>query len=63
MVYEVRDGHDLIASSAKRGTALLLAREWLRDPAQTMRGARTCVVQIRDDDGRLSGDHIVALAR
>ena len=61
MIYEVHGEHALVASSSDPATALLLAREWLREAQQSAAGTHTCVVQIRRD-GDLVGEHIVALA-
>ena len=61
MIYEVHGEHTLVASTSDAGVALLLAREWLRDPEHTTGGTHTCVVQVRRDD-ELVGEHIVALA-
>ena len=61
MNYEVHGEDTLVASTGDPATALLLAREWLREPEQSTGGTHTCVVQIRRD-GELVGEHIVALA-
>ena len=61
VLYEVHGDNVLIASTSDAATALLLAREWLREPDQVAFGRHTCVVQIRRD-GELVGEHIVALA-
>ena len=61
MIYEVHGEHSLVASTSDAAKALMLAREWLREPERTESGTHTCVVQIRQD-GELVGEHIVALA-
>ena len=61
VAYEVHGEHALVASTSDPATALLLAREWLRESEQVESGTHTCVVQIRRDGG-LVGEHIVALA-
>lgn len=63
MTFEVRGDQGLIASCSDRAVALLLAREWLRESTQREPGTRTCVVQIRDRQNRLVGEHVVALSR
>ena len=59
--YEVYCGRALLASTSDAATALVLAREWLREPQQAASGTYTCLVQIRCGD-ELVGEHIVALA-
>ena len=61
MIYELYGEHALVASTSDAATALLLAREWLRDAEQAASATHTCVVQIRRDDD-VVGEHIVALA-
>jgi hypothetical protein len=61
VTYELYGEHALVACTSDAGTALVLAREWLREPEQAASGTHTCVVQIRRDD-ELVGQHIVALA-
>jgi len=61
-MFEVHGDAGLVASCSKRETALLLAREWLREPAQRDTGAHTCVVQRRDSGGRVVEDHVIALS-
>ena len=61
MLYELHGGNGLVASTSDAPTALLLAREWLREPDRAASGTHTCVVQIRRD-GELVGEHVVALA-
>lgn len=61
MIFDIRDQDGLVASCSDRATALLLARQWLREPAQQHAGTHTCVLQIRDDENHLLADHIVAL--
>jgi hypothetical protein len=61
VIYEVHGEPTLVASTSNAATALLLAREWLREPEQAESGTHTCVVQIRRG-GELVGEHIVALA-
>ena len=61
MIYELYGAHALVASTSDAATALLLAREWLREPEQSGSGTHTCVVHIRQN-GALVGEHIVALA-
>ena len=61
LAYEIHDDHALVASTSDPASALLLAREWLREHEQAATGNHTCVVQIRRD-GELIGEHIVALA-
>ncbi len=60
MTYEVYGGRGLVASTSDAATALLFAREWLREPEQAAAETHTCVVQVRRDD-ELVGEHIVAL--
>ncbi|MCA1679058.1 MAG: hypothetical protein LC790_23575 [Actinobacteria bacterium] len=62
MVFEVHGDAGLVASCSDRETALLLARQWLRDPAQRDAGAHTCVVQRRDCGDRVVEDHVIALS-
>jgi hypothetical protein len=59
--YEVYGARALLASTSDAATALVLAREWLREPQQAGSGRYTCVVQIRCGD-ELVREHIVALA-
>jgi len=61
LVYEIHGEHALVAFTSDPATALLLAREGLREPEKAAAGTHTCVVQIRRD-GELIGEHIVALA-
>lgn len=61
MIFDIRDHSGLVASCSDRATALLLARQWLREPAQRHAGTHTCVLQIRDGENHLLADHIVAL--
>lgn len=62
MIFEVRDGSGLIASGGDCASAPLLAREWLREPAQRHAGTHTCVLQTRDAESRVIADHIIALS-
>jgi len=59
--YEVYGARAFVATTSDAATALVLAREWLREPEQAASGTYTCVVQIRCGD-ELVGEHIVALA-
>jgi len=61
VAYEVHGERLLVASTCDPATALLVAREWLRESEQADSGTHTCVVQIRRD-GDLVAEHIVALA-
>jgi hypothetical protein len=61
VIYELYGEQVLVASTSDAATALLIAREWLRDPEQAMTGTHTCVVQLRHED-ELVGEHILALA-
>ena len=60
MAYDVHGEHAMVASTSDPATALLVAREWLREPGRAESGKHTCVVQIRRLGG-LVGEHIVAL--
>jgi len=60
LAYEIHGDRALVASTSDATTALVLAREWLREPGQVTSNTHTCVVQIRRD-GELVGEHIVAL--
>jgi hypothetical protein len=62
MNFELHSDDGILACCGRCETALWLARAWLQDAAQQSAGVQTCVVQIRDDGGRLLGDHIVALS-
>lgn len=62
MLVEVRGDGGLVVSCSEHATALLLAREWLRQAAQRGSGAHTCVLQIRDETHRLLADHIISLS-
>ena len=62
MEFEVRGDSGLLASCSDASSALMLAREWLCDAAERTAGVHTCVVQIRDGQGRLVGEHVVALS-
>ncbi|MCA1678235.1 MAG: hypothetical protein LC790_05115 [Actinobacteria bacterium] len=62
MVFEVHGDAGLVASCSERETALLLARQWLRERAQRDAGAHTCVVQRRDSAGRVVEDRVIALS-
>jgi hypothetical protein len=61
VIYELYGEHALVACTSEAATALLLAREWLREPEQAATGTHTCVVHLRRGD-ELVGEHIVALA-
>jgi len=60
LAYEIHGDRALVASTSDATTALVLAREWLREPGQVTSNTHTCVVQIRRDS-ELVGEHIVAL--
>ncbi len=62
MIFEVRDHSGLVASCSDRATALLLARQWLRQHAQQDAATHTCVLQIRDDNNDVQGESILALS-
>jgi len=61
MIFEVRADSGLVASCSDSATALLLARQWLREPAQLDAGTYTCVLQTRDGDDMV-GEQVVALS-
>ena len=61
-IFEVRSDHGLLASCSKHATALLLARDWLREPAQSAGGTHTCLILRRDANAQIVEDQIVALS-
>ena len=60
--FEVLGDQGLIASCRQRTIALLLAAAWLRDPQQQFASIHTCVIQVRNADGHIEDEHVVALA-
>ena len=60
MIFEVRADSRLVASCSDCATALSLARQWLREPAQRDAGTHTCVLQTRDGNDVVA-EQVVAL--